>query len=219
MKKRVIAVGGVCLAFFTSAGAATSQDNIHYESRWKLVGAALIRPKAVEKILTDTGNHCAALKPSLAPLAAEAIAGWRARNATYLVRSANYREELQKAIEDRSDSEQTRELRRLVGPEVDRLVASLADSTVGRFKMDLDDNPTAGEGLCMGYLESARDGRLDLMIRDPEVAQFLEKTSMEPTSPAADLDIDSIAVPNAVVTPARVLLDPSWEVVVQDSAV
>ncbi|MGT2455638.1 hypothetical protein ACU4GI_21450 [Cupriavidus basilensis] len=183
MKMRAIRVGAVCFAFFTSASAATSQDSIHYKSPWELAGAAMTRPKAVEKILTDTGNHCAKLSSTLAPLAAEAIEGWRARNATYLVRSAHYRADLQKAIEARTDSVQTRELRRLVGPEVDRLVISLADSIVKGFKKDLEDDPAAAEGLCRGYLEGAKDGKLDLKIRDPEVAQFLDKISVEPASP------------------------------------
>jgi len=37
--------------------------------------------------------------------------------------------------------------------------------------------------LCRGYLEGAKDGKLDLKIRDPEVAQFLDRVSMEPGQP------------------------------------
>ncbi|WP_137924374.1 hypothetical protein [Cupriavidus sp. 2SB] len=181
MKKRAIAGATVSLALLTSASATTSQDSIHYESPWELVGAALIRPRAVEKILVDTGTTCAKLKPTLAPLAAEALEGWHSRNGPYLLRSAHYRKDLQKTIEAKPDSEQSRGLRQLVGPEVDSIVLSLADRTVGGFKKDLDDNPAAGEQLCRGYLGGAKDGKLDLKIRDPEVAQFLDKVSVQPS--------------------------------------
>ncbi|WER45138.1 hypothetical protein CupriaWKF_12555 [Cupriavidus sp. WKF15] len=137
----------------------------------------------MEKILVDTGNHCATLRPTIAPLAAEAVEGWQSRNGLYLLRSAHYRKDLQNAIEARPDSGQARGLQRLVGPEVDAIVQSLADRTVGGFKKDLEDNPTASEELCRGYLEGAKDGKLDLKIRDPEVAQFLDKVSVEPRTP------------------------------------
>jgi len=179
-----VAIGVAIVACVSAIAQATDQANLDSPSQGRLIAEAVMRPRIVERVLGEVGDQCAKRIPSLEALAAESTKVWHNRNGKYLIASAKYREDLRAMIESRPDSEQTRALRQLIGPEVDVVVTKVSNQIMARFKTDFEQKPADTEVNCRTYLEGAENGKFDMKEQATDVARFLDQVAAgQPTWP------------------------------------
>ena len=154
--------------------APINAETFSYENEAQLVGAAIVSPESTRLILTKTLEFCKSNFNVTTSSANAAFSGWMKRHETYLVHSAGYRAAAKAMANDPATPEPRQaELRKLLEKDFPRLVNGELQAAI--LPLQIAKENGTGEAMCRNYIRALDDGKFDLKVKDPQLADFFNK--------------------------------------------